>query len=149
MGFSLHAATRAGAKDARGREALCKYVLRPPMSQERLHLLPDGMVRIKLRKPYRDGTYAVDMDPALAALSSCDQLSLRDLGPTRPTPAPRGFAAPVASPTSAYGSLRWHAGPCIQAPTQGRATAGHGARRTGSPNYVQAAHAQVNLSPVV
>jgi hypothetical protein len=55
MGFSLHAATRAGAEDARGREALCKYILRPPLSQERLHLLPDGLVRIELRKPYRDG----------------------------------------------------------------------------------------------
>jgi hypothetical protein len=63
MGFSLHAATRAGAEDARAREALCKYILRPPLSQERLHLLPDGLVRIELRKPYRDGTYAIDMDP--------------------------------------------------------------------------------------
>jgi hypothetical protein len=43
MDFSLHAATRAGAEDARGREALCKYILRPPLSQERLHLLPDGL----------------------------------------------------------------------------------------------------------
>ena len=55
MGFSLHAATRAGAEDARGREALCKYILRPPLSQERLHLLPAGLVPIVLRKPYRDG----------------------------------------------------------------------------------------------
>jgi hypothetical protein len=44
MGFSLHAATRASADDARGREALCKYILRPPLSQKRLHLLPDGLV---------------------------------------------------------------------------------------------------------
>jgi hypothetical protein len=54
MGFSLHAATRAGAEDARAREALCKYILRPPPSQEHLHLLSDGLVRIELRKPYRD-----------------------------------------------------------------------------------------------
>jgi SAM-dependent methyltransferase len=63
LGFSLHAATRAGAQDACGREALCKYVLRPPLAQERLSLLPDGLVRITLRKPFRDNTYAVDMDP--------------------------------------------------------------------------------------
>lgn len=63
FGFSLHAATHAGAEDARGREALCKYVLRPPLAQDRLSLLPDGLVRITLRKPFRDGTYAVDMDP--------------------------------------------------------------------------------------
>ena len=63
FGFSLHAATHAGAEDAPGREALCKYVLRPPLAQERLSLLPDGLVRITLSKPFRDGTYAVDMDP--------------------------------------------------------------------------------------
>jgi hypothetical protein len=35
-GFSLHAATTAAADDDAGREALCKYVLRPPLAQERL-----------------------------------------------------------------------------------------------------------------
>jgi hypothetical protein len=55
FGFSLHAATPAGGEDARGREALCKYVLRPPLAHERLSLLPDGLVGIQLRKPFRDG----------------------------------------------------------------------------------------------
>ena len=32
-GFTLHADTRAGAKDERGREALLRYVLRPPMAR--------------------------------------------------------------------------------------------------------------------
>jgi hypothetical protein len=49
-GFSLHAATTAAADDAAGREALCKYVLRPPLAQERLHLLDDGLVRIELKR---------------------------------------------------------------------------------------------------
>jgi hypothetical protein len=35
-GFSLHAATRAGAADAKGREALLRYVLRPPVATERV-----------------------------------------------------------------------------------------------------------------
>src|SRR5206468_1572495 len=30
FGFTLHAATRAGAQDTRGRETLLEYVLRPP-----------------------------------------------------------------------------------------------------------------------
>jgi len=63
MGFSLHAATHAGGHDARAREALVKYILRPPIAQERLHLLPDHLVRIVLRRPSRDGTTAVDLDP--------------------------------------------------------------------------------------
>jgi len=62
-GFTLHAATRAGAMDSVGREALCKYVLRPPIAQERVTHGPDGLVRITLKKPFADGTVAVDMDP--------------------------------------------------------------------------------------
>jgi hypothetical protein len=38
-------------------------VLRPPLAQERLEQRPDGLARITLKKAYRDGTVAVDMDP--------------------------------------------------------------------------------------
>jgi hypothetical protein len=62
-GFTLHAATRAGAMDPVGREALCKYVLRPVVAQERISHGPDGLVRIALKKSFSDGTVAVDMDP--------------------------------------------------------------------------------------
>ncbi len=62
-GFTLHAATRAGALDQAGREALLRYVLRPPVAQERVEQRPDGLVRITLKKAYADGTVAVDMDP--------------------------------------------------------------------------------------
>ncbi len=37
-GFSLHAATTASSDDVRGREALVRYALRPPIAQERLHI---------------------------------------------------------------------------------------------------------------
>jgi hypothetical protein len=63
LGFSLLAATVAGAEDAAGREALVKYVLRPPIAQERVKLVADGLVRIELRRPFRDGTIAIDLDP--------------------------------------------------------------------------------------
>jgi hypothetical protein len=63
LGFSLHAATRAGAHDPRSRQALVKYILRPPVADEHLRLLPDDLVRIQLKRPFRDGTYAVDLDP--------------------------------------------------------------------------------------
>jgi hypothetical protein len=62
-GFTLHAATRAGALDAAGREALCKYVLRPAVAQERVTHGPEGLVRVSLKKPFADGTVAIDMDP--------------------------------------------------------------------------------------
>ena len=63
LGFSLHAATVVGARDRAGREGLCKYVLRPPIPQEHVLYLDDGLVRIALKRPFGDGTVAVDLDP--------------------------------------------------------------------------------------
>ena len=62
-GFTLHAATRAGGQDQEGREALLKYILRPAVAKERVTLRPNGLVRVALKKPFSDGTVAVDMDP--------------------------------------------------------------------------------------
>jgi hypothetical protein len=63
QGFTLHAATRVGAMDTQGREGLLKYILRPPIAQERVTQGPDGLVRIALKRPFADGTLAVDLDP--------------------------------------------------------------------------------------
>jgi hypothetical protein len=62
-GFTLHAATRAGALDTAGREALLCYVLRPPVAQERVVPQKDGLIAITLKRAYADGTVAVEMDP--------------------------------------------------------------------------------------
>ena len=99
-GFTLHAATRAGALDVSGREALLRYVLRPPIAQDKVEPQtgsgagmnpspvpwglrrnsssapkppPDGLIRIVLKRPYADGTVAVDLDPLslLARLAAC------------------------------------------------------------------------------
>jgi hypothetical protein len=64
----LHAKTHAGALDEDARGRLLRYVLRPPLSQERLTLLPNHRVRLTLKRPWSDGTYALDMD-ALALLA--------------------------------------------------------------------------------
>ncbi len=77
-GFTLHADTTAGALDLEGREALLRYVLRPPLASKRLELRPDGLVRLHLKKPFADGTLAVEMDP----------LSPLPPGHQRPAPAP-------------------------------------------------------------
>ncbi len=63
QGFSLHAATTASADDAAGREALCKYILRPPLSQDRIQLVAGDLVRLVLKRPFSDGTFALDLDP--------------------------------------------------------------------------------------
>jgi hypothetical protein len=62
-GFTLHAATHAGAEDAAGREKLLRYVLRPPIANERVLPAPNGLVRITLKRAFGDGTTAVDLDP--------------------------------------------------------------------------------------
>ena len=47
--------------DTKGREALCRYLLRPPVAQERVTHGPDGLVRVTLKRPFADGTVAVDL----------------------------------------------------------------------------------------
>jgi Putative transposase len=71
LGFSLHAATVVGAHDRAGREALCKYVLRPPIAAEHVQLLDDGLVRLALKRPFKDGTVAVDLDPLSLLVRLC------------------------------------------------------------------------------
>jgi Putative transposase/Transposase zinc-binding domain len=67
-GFNLHAKTRAGAVDNEARARLLRYVLRPPLAQDRLAVLPDHRVRLTLKRPWSDGTFALEMD-ALALLA--------------------------------------------------------------------------------
>jgi hypothetical protein len=42
---------------------MIRYLLRPPVANERLRLLPDGRVAWALKKRWRDGTSAVVLDP--------------------------------------------------------------------------------------
>src|SRR5664279_1084605 len=93
-GFNLHAKTHAGAVDNEGRTRILRYVLRPPLAQDRLAVLPDHRVRLTLKRPWSDGTYALDMDALalLARLASAvpppkQHLSLIHISePTRRTP---------------------------------------------------------------
>ena len=62
-GFNLHAGVVIGARDSAGRERLCRYLLRPPVSDERLTRLDDGRVELALKTPWRDGTIALRFTP--------------------------------------------------------------------------------------
>jgi len=44
-------------------EHLCRYILRPPLAQQRLELTADGQVVLRLRRPWRDGTRALRFTP--------------------------------------------------------------------------------------
>ncbi|MDA1095521.1 MAG: transposase [Acidobacteria bacterium] len=62
-GFSLHAATRV-PRNQRGRlEALCRYILRPAVPQDRLELTADGHARWALKRRWSDGTTHIELTP--------------------------------------------------------------------------------------
>jgi hypothetical protein len=51
-GFNLHGATRVAANDEQGRLALCKYILRPPLANDRLTIIDEDHVRLDFKKPW-------------------------------------------------------------------------------------------------
>ncbi len=55
-GFSLHAGVYCAPFDRQKLEHLCRYIARPAIAEERLKLLPNEDVLLKLKKPYSDGT---------------------------------------------------------------------------------------------
>ena len=55
-GYTVHAGTAVGGRDAEGRERLCRYLARPALARPRLKELPDGRVLLELKTPWSDGT---------------------------------------------------------------------------------------------
>ena len=56
-------ATRVAANDKQGRLTLCRYILRPPLANDRLKIVDDSHVRLDFKKPWSDGTTSVDLHP--------------------------------------------------------------------------------------
>jgi hypothetical protein len=54
-GVNLQAATRVAANDKDGRARLCRYILRPPLANDRLTFLDDGNVRLNFKRPWSNG----------------------------------------------------------------------------------------------
>jgi hypothetical protein len=62
-GFNVHAGSAVAARDRQRLEQLCRYLSRPPVAQKRLERLADGRVRYTMKKPWRDGTLALVLEP--------------------------------------------------------------------------------------
>ena len=62
-GFDLHARLVVPAGQRERLERVCRYVLRPPVAQERLSLTGTGQVVLELRHRWRDGTTQLLFDP--------------------------------------------------------------------------------------
>ena len=59
----MHAGVHLHANDRQGLAKLCGYGARPPLSQARLSALPDGNLRLSLKRPLDDGREALALRP--------------------------------------------------------------------------------------
>ena len=62
-GVNIHAGQPVEGDDRAGTERLCRYLLRPPLSKERISLRPDGRVELTFKRAWRDGTKALLLEP--------------------------------------------------------------------------------------
>jgi hypothetical protein len=81
-GFDLHADVWVPPNDRARLEHLCRYLLRPPLAQDRLRLRADGRVVVQLKAAWRDGTTHLVFEPLeflgkLAALTPRPEINLR------------------------------------------------------------------------
>jgi hypothetical protein len=60
-GFDLHANVRIRRGQRGALERLAQYILRPPLSNDRLSRLDDGSLRYQLKRRWKDGTDAIFM----------------------------------------------------------------------------------------
>ena len=63
-GFSLHCNTAVNTHSRDSLRNLVEYMARGPLSNERLELLPDGKVKLKLKTPWHDGTSHLLLTPS-------------------------------------------------------------------------------------
>lgn len=62
-GYNVHANVALAAHDRSGLERLCRYILRPPLAADRTDRLPDGRVRVEMKRVWSDGTSAIELSP--------------------------------------------------------------------------------------
>jgi len=62
-GFNLHANVWVPPNDHARLEQRCRYLLRPPLAQDRVHLRADGRVLVALKPVWRDGTSHLLFEP--------------------------------------------------------------------------------------
>jgi hypothetical protein len=67
-GVEVHAGVRIDAGDARGREHLLRYAARPGVCLDRLAWTEDGRVEVRFKRPWKNGTVGVTLEPAVFVL---------------------------------------------------------------------------------
>jgi hypothetical protein len=106
-GFDLHAGLVVGAGQRDRLERVCRYLLRPPLAQERLHQTREGEIWLTLRHRWADGTTHLRFDPLellerLAVLTPRPRVNLiLYYGVLAPRAPWRAALVPATSPTVA------------------------------------------------
>jgi hypothetical protein len=62
-GVNVHAGAAVPSRDRQRRSRLCRYVARPPLSQDRLETTADGRYRYNFRHAWNNGVHAVLLAP--------------------------------------------------------------------------------------
>ncbi len=80
-GFDLHANLFVPAEDRARLEQLCRYLLRPPVAQDRRRFTGDGRILLELKSAWHDGTGHLPFEPLelleqLAALTPRPRVNL-------------------------------------------------------------------------
>jgi hypothetical protein len=103
-GFDLHAGVRVPAHDRAHLGRLCRYLVRPPLGNDRLQRLDDGRYSIRLKTAWKDGTShvvlsGVELVARLAALIPPPRVhSVRYFGVFAPHAKLRALVVPKPKP---------------------------------------------------
>jgi hypothetical protein len=62
-GVNVHAKQVVDGRDQARLERLCKYIMRPPLAQDRLTRRADGLLQLELKRVWKDGTQALVFEP--------------------------------------------------------------------------------------
>jgi len=126
-GYNLHANVSLGARERGALERLWRYILRPPLAVKRLERLPDGRVRLGMKRMWSDGTAAVkfsaqEFTERLAALvppPRANQVLYCPIPPIPPTPG-RGHPTKRARiPRRSTGRASWDGVAPVAPPRRG------------------------------
>jgi hypothetical protein len=76
LGVNLYAKQVGDGRDRRQLERLCRYLLRPPIAEDRLSLRHDGTLLLECKKSWRDGTRAIVLSARALLVRLCAAIPL-------------------------------------------------------------------------
>jgi hypothetical protein len=122
LGVNLYAKQLVDGRDRPQLERLCRYVMRPPLSQERLEWRTDGRLELTLKNVWKDGTRALVLEPFDLLVRLCSAATVPTSRRSRWGWLLRHvFRADVDTCSLCGGPMRW-----LEAATQQTAIAKHG-----------------------